>query len=40
LDGDINATVDDIGNLEAQVSNAQNDLITLQKDIAEVSGKA
>lgn len=40
LDGDINATVDDIGNLESQVSNAQNDLITLQKDIAEVSGKA
>ena len=36
LDADINATVDDIGNLEAQISNAQNELTNLQKDIAEI----
>jgi chromosome segregation ATPase len=40
LDSDINATVDDIGNLEAQVSNCQNELTTLQKDIAEVGALA
>jgi len=30
--------VEDIGNLESQISNAQNDLNKLQKDIAEVAG--
>ena len=34
LDGDINTTIDDLGNLEAQISNAQNELTNLQKDIA------
>ena len=40
LDGDVNATIEDIGNLEAQISNAQNQLTNLQKDIAEVGALA
>ena len=36
LDQDINATVEDVGNLEGQISNSQNELTTLQKDIAEI----
>lgn len=38
IDGDINQLNEDIGNLEAQTSNAQADLNALQKDIAEVGG--
>ncbi|MCB0370821.1 MAG: hypothetical protein KDD45_15715 [Bdellovibrionales bacterium] len=40
MDSDINVTIEDIGNLEGQISNSQNELITLQKDIAEVGGLA
>jgi chromosome segregation ATPase len=40
LDADINATVDEIGNLDGQISNAQSELNNLQRDIAEVGALA
>lgn len=40
LDADINATVEDLNNLDGQINVAQNDIAALQNDIASVTALA